>query len=102
VELQPGASISYTFDEAGVHPYACALHPGMSGAIVVGDLDQALAAGSTGATDAAQADATTSSTSTTLALVALGIGAGLLVGAAAVWRMTRRRAPDDRSLVHAE
>jgi hypothetical protein len=102
VEVQPGASISYTFDEAGVYPYACALHPGMSGAIVVGDLDQALAAGSTGATDAAQAEATAASTSTTLPLVALGIGAGLVAGAAAVWLAIRRRAVGDRSLAHAE
>jgi hypothetical protein len=122
VEVQPGASISYTFDEGGVYPYACALHPGMSGAIVVGDLDQALAVGSTGASkaggsggssaknesnpaaeaDAAQAEASASSTSTTLPLVALGIGAGLVVGAAAVWLAIRRRVVGDRSLAHAE
>jgi hypothetical protein len=102
VGVQPGASVSYTFDEAGVYPYACALHPGMSGAIVVGDLNQALAAGSTGASDAAQAEATASSTSTTLPLVALGIGAGLVVGAAMVWLAIRRRVVGDRSLAHAE
>ena len=27
---------SYTFDKAGTYPYACALHRGMSGVIVVG------------------------------------------------------------------
>lgn len=37
VELAPGATISYRFDEPGVYPYACALHRGMSGTIVVGD-----------------------------------------------------------------
>lgn len=26
-----------TFDEPGIYPYACTFHPGMSGAIVVGD-----------------------------------------------------------------
>ena len=130
VEVQPGASISYTFNEAGVYPYACALHPGMSGAIVVGDLDQALAVGSTGASnagggasaqgesgsadaapadaaeagpaDAAQAGATASSTAATPPVVALGIGAGLVVGAAAVWLAIRRRTPGDRALLHAE
>jgi plastocyanin len=132
VEVQPGVSISYTFNEAGVYPYACALHPGMSGAIVVGDLDQALAVGSTGASnaggssgasaqgesgsadaapadaaearpaDAAQAGATASSTAATPPVVALGIGAGLVVGAAAVWLAIRRRTPGDRALLHAE
>jgi len=27
VELQPGDSISYTFDKAGIYPYACVLPP---------------------------------------------------------------------------
>jgi plastocyanin len=43
VELKPGATVSYTFDKPGVYPYACALHRGMSGAIVVGDAKAALA-----------------------------------------------------------
>ena len=47
VELQPNTTVSYTFDEPGIYPYACALHVGMSGAIVVGDPDDAVAAGST-------------------------------------------------------
>lgn len=61
VELQPNSTISYTFDEPGIYPYACALHVGMSGAIVVGDPDEAAAAGSTngsttGGTTGAAAD----------------------------------------------
>ena len=99
VELQPNTTVSYTFDEPGIYPYACALHVGMSGAIVVGDPDDAVAAGSTegsvaggtevttevvsGATDSAPASAATDvATSNTLPLVALGIGAGLIAGAA--------------------
>jgi plastocyanin len=35
--LAPGASIRYRFDEPGVFPFSCMLHPGMTGAIVVGD-----------------------------------------------------------------
>ena len=35
--LRPGDSVSYRFDEDGVYPYACWIHPGMVGAIVVGD-----------------------------------------------------------------
>ena len=45
VELQPGDTVSYTFDTAGVYPYACALHRGMSGVIVVGDVASAIGAG---------------------------------------------------------
>ncbi len=36
-ELKPGEAISYRFDQAGVYPYFCFLHPGMVGAVVVGD-----------------------------------------------------------------
>src|SRR4051794_39430389 len=36
-EIQPGTSVSYTFDKPGIFPFACALHRGMSGAIVVGN-----------------------------------------------------------------
>jgi hypothetical protein len=35
--LSRGDSVSYRFDEDGVFPYACWIHPGMIGAIVVGD-----------------------------------------------------------------
>src|SRR5436309_10342186 len=44
VELKPGHEISYTFDKPGIYPYACALHRGMSGTIVVGDLASATGA----------------------------------------------------------
>ena len=36
-EIKPGESAMYTFDEPGIYPYVCALHPGMAGAIVVGN-----------------------------------------------------------------
>jgi plastocyanin len=35
--LQPGDTIGWTFETAGVYAYSCMLHPGMTGAIVVGD-----------------------------------------------------------------
>ena len=35
--LGPGASITYRFSRAGVYPYTCIIHPGMVGAVVVGD-----------------------------------------------------------------
>ncbi len=36
-EVWPGEKVSFTFDEDGVFPYLCIFHPGMAGAIVVGD-----------------------------------------------------------------
>jgi plastocyanin len=36
-ELSANESVSYQFDESGVFPYFCYLHPSMVGAIVVGD-----------------------------------------------------------------
>lgn len=36
-DLGEGDRFRATFDEAGTYPYACSYHPGMSGAIVVGD-----------------------------------------------------------------
>ena len=35
-ELPNGGTYTMTFREAGIYPYACTLHPGMSGVVVVG------------------------------------------------------------------
>ncbi len=36
-ELPANGTVSYTFDEAGIYPYACAIHTGMSGTVTVGE-----------------------------------------------------------------
>jgi plastocyanin len=36
-DLQPGDSFTVSFADEGIYPFACTYHPGMSGAIVVGD-----------------------------------------------------------------
>jgi plastocyanin len=36
-EMQPGDSFSTTFARDGVYPFQCYIHPGMSGAVLVGD-----------------------------------------------------------------
>ena len=36
-DLEPGQRFRATFDGEGIYPFACTLHPGMTGAIVVGD-----------------------------------------------------------------
>lgn len=35
-EMHEGDAFTATFDQPGIYPYACAYHPGMTGAIVVG------------------------------------------------------------------
>ena len=35
--MSGGETRRFTFKEAGVYPYSCTLHPGMVGAVVVGD-----------------------------------------------------------------
>ncbi len=37
--LNPGGSFSYTFDDDGVFNYECTLHPGMTGSIIVGNVN---------------------------------------------------------------
>ncbi len=108
VEVPPNATASYTFAEPGLYPYACALHRGMTGAIIVGDGTNVLAAGTTGETSSgegtagAASDATTNPPIGTPALVAAGTMAGIVVGAGAVWLMVRRRAPSIERLVQAD
>ena len=36
-DMTQGDTFTATFDEAGTYPYACSYHPGMTGAIIVGD-----------------------------------------------------------------
>ncbi len=36
-EVMQGDERRFTFDEEGIYPYVCIIHPGMAGAIVVGD-----------------------------------------------------------------
>jgi plastocyanin len=116
VELQPGAKISYTFDTAGIYPYACVLHPGMSGAIVVGDPAEGAAAGTTteagsnggstagGASTATEPRATATGPGDPMlvGLAIIALGAGVVVGAGAVWLALRRRPFADGTLAKVE
>jgi len=45
--LQPGETFTHTFTTAGLYPYACYLHPGMSGVVIVGDSDAAATSATT-------------------------------------------------------
>ena len=109
VEVPPGTSVAYTFDTAGIYPYACVLHPGMSGVIVVGDVASAIGGGTVaagaagagrpatsdgtvGATDAGAARSAPTATYPFVAVVALvGALVGALVAGALIWVAMRRR-----------
>jgi plastocyanin len=50
-EIPPGESFTHTFGDAGVYPYVCLVHPGMAGAVVVGDGAGAAASAPVAASD---------------------------------------------------
>ena len=99
IEVRPGQTVSYTFDKPGVYPFACALHRGMSGTIVAGDAATAPisdgAAGVTASGAAPSAAAPSGTPTDGLALAALAAGAGVVVGAAAVFLVMRARRTDE-------
>lgn len=105
IEVAPGASVTYAFAKAGVYPYACALHRGMSGVIVVGDasaIARAAAGTTSGTTTGSQTASSPAPTPTTtdpLPLVAVAILAGIIVGGVAGWSASRRRIARERSTV---
>lgn len=70
-----GGGFTTSFDSAGIYPFACTLHHGMVGAIVVG-LDTPAAAD----LRTVPADETTSSQSTVLAGATLLVVTGVLIG----------------------
>jgi plastocyanin len=37
--LEKGEGFNHRFGDSGIYPYACVLHPGMTAAVVVGDID---------------------------------------------------------------
>lgn len=99
-EIAKEASVTYRFDDEGVFPYVCIFHPGMTGAVVVGDGQGAAGAGiGTVATEeeppaprpATQPSAAEDDGSNVALAVALGIALVLL--AAAIAALTRRARP---------
>jgi plastocyanin len=79
-DLPPGDTMSRTFDEAGTYTFGCTLHPGMTGAVVVGDVE--LIAAISPAAEAALADQgapVDDDTGSPLALLA-AVGLALVIG----------------------
>lgn len=82
-----GGEATYRFDGPGVFPYVCAWHPGMVGAIVVGDAEAAGPAATaaehlprSGALDAALASARRPSPAEGWTLGLAPFGAGIVIG----------------------
>jgi plastocyanin len=90
-ELKPGQEVSYRFDKPGIYPYSCALHRGMSGAIVVGTVAAPAAAGPAAAAPAQPAAAGGSPGSANAALPIAIAGGLILVLAGAGLYVARRR-----------
>ena len=72
--MQPRATYAHTFTAAGIYPYMCYVHPGMSGVVIVGDIATGPVVGAPPA-EPAPAPAPSSNR----LAVALGIG-GILMG----------------------
>jgi plastocyanin len=84
--LPPGDAVKHRFAQPGTFAYSCYLHPGMNGAIVVG---QVAAAPVAPPAPAALASSSTASGGADFGLLALGGLGGTVLGAMA----TRRRKP---------
>jgi plastocyanin len=90
--LDPGQEHSERFVAAGVYPYTCPLHPGMVGAILVGDGDAAGAAMPPAElASSVQSSTTTADTVPGVVVGLAGLGVGLLIGAVGAGLLVRRR-----------
>lgn len=76
-DLAPGASVAHTFADPGTYAYACTLHPGMVGAVVVGEAPVPIAAvgPQAGDDDAGSAPLVLGLAGIALAVVAFAAGA---------------------------
>jgi len=92
--LDPGDSMGWSFDKPGVYGYACMLHPGMTGAIVVGAPDVAQAADAQQAAAIEPAPASGDEGGATLAPALAAGGAGLALGLLVGGNLMARRGGD--------
>jgi hypothetical protein len=76
--------VEHRFEQPGTFGYSCYLHPGMNGAIVVG---QAAVRPATAATPAALASSSTASDGVGFGLLALGGLGGAVLGAVGTRRL---------------
>jgi plastocyanin len=89
-EVAPGAEFRQSFAVPGVYPFACTFHPGMNGAIVVGEAQQAAQPADLAA--ATQPSETTQPGPDLVPLVITGLaGLGLGLGLGALAMRSRAR-----------
>jgi plastocyanin len=91
-EIAAGARRSVTFDRAGIFPFSCAIHRGMTGVIVVGEPDTS---------DVAAASTSTAGTDQAVVLALSGLG-GIAVVGWALAILQRRRELDTCGRILAE
>ncbi len=94
-QIATGQSVEHRFQESGVYPYSCYLHPGMNGAVVVGDAAAVPAAAPAAQSPISAAEAALASSSTGegrsgLPLLAFGGLAGAVLGSAVTAHRRRR------------
>jgi plastocyanin len=90
-----GDSFTATFDEDGVYPYACTYHTGMTGAVVVGEGLDAGTGGTVGGDRLVTRAAANTADGTSTVGWAVGGAGGVLLGAASVLLLRRRRTVAD-------
>ena len=88
-EIAVGASRTVTFDRAGIYPFSCAVHRGMTGVIVVGEPDMSDVA--------AAAPASTAGTDQAVVLAMSGLGGLAALGWALAIIQRRRSDPGAQS-----
>jgi plastocyanin len=95
-DMLQGDSFTATFTEEGIYPFACNYHPGMTGAVVVGDGQgpgSGVVVGTTSSSErepkAAPVAASSEAPSTAVGWIGGGL-AGLLLGAVLAWTVRRR------------
>lgn len=80
-DMDEGDTYTATFDEPGVYPFACAYHPGMTGAIIVGG---GTGVGNGETVSTTPPDLAPVSTTTTASTSAPGSSSGRLIAAAGI------------------
>lgn len=102
-ELRLGDEATFRFDENGVYPYYCVFHPGMSGAVVVGDGSGSGVARTTGvelvaesspvAASSDRAEPASGGRGGTVAWAIGGLAIGIAAGGFGVFALRRRLPP---------
>ena len=97
--LNEGDTASATFDDEGVFPYYCVLHPGMAASVVVGDPDESMSGvlgpkGPSGTYDsdaAVKGSSESETTGSTSVPIAAGVAVITVTGLAAAMFLVRKR-----------